>query len=61
MLGWVSPAQVSTSSVTQIKRVEDNSEVYQLLENPNGVTDWTRTGTGKGEYFLVENRAKNWF
>ena len=61
VLGWVSPTQVSTSSVTQIKRVEDNSVVYQLLDNPNGVTDWTRTGTGKGEYFLVENRQKTGF
>ena len=56
-LGWVSPTHVSTSSVTQIKRVEDNSVVYQLLDNPNGVNDWI-SGTGKGEYFLVENRRK---
>ena len=34
VLGWVSPTQVSTSSVAQIKRVENNSVVYQLLENP---------------------------
>ena len=61
VLGWVSPTQVSTSSVSQIKRVENNSVVYQLLDNPNGVTDWTRTGTGKGEYFLVENREKTGF
>ena len=60
LLGWVSPIQVRTSSVTQIKRVEDNSVVYQLLDNPNGPTDWT-WGTGKGEYFLVENRQKTGF
>ena len=57
LLGWVSPTQVSTTSVTQIKWVEDNSVVYQLLDNPNGVTDWI-SGTGTGEYFLVENRQK---
>ena len=55
LLGWVSPTQVRTSSVTQIKRVEDNSVVYQLLDNPNGPTDW------RGEYFLVENRQKTGF
>ncbi|MDO9324213.1 MAG: M6 family metalloprotease domain-containing protein [Methanoregula sp.] len=54
VLGWVSPVQVRTSSVTQIKRVEDNSVVYQLLDNPNGVD-------GIGEYFLVENRQKTGF
>ena len=41
--------------------MEDNKEVYQLLDNPNGIDDWTWFGTGKGEYFLVENRRKTGF
>lgn len=38
--------------------MENFSEVYQLLDNPNGAQDWTWVGTGIGEYFLVENRQK---
>ena len=60
LLGWVSPIQVSTSSSIQITRVEDNSVVYQILDNPNNVNDWI-SGIGKGEYFLVENRQKTGF
>ena len=57
-LGWVSPTQVGTTGITQIREAEHNSEAYQLLDNPNGINDWTYLGTGKGEYFLVENRRK---
>jgi M6 family metalloprotease-like protein len=57
-LGWISPIQLNATSSLPIKEVEHNKDVYQLLNNPNGVTDWTRTGTGKGEYFLIENRRK---
>ena len=40
-LGWVSPTQVSTGGITQIREAEHNSEAYQLLDNPNGIGDWT--------------------
>ena len=38
-----------------IEAVEYNDDVYLLLDNPNGPSDW---GGGEGEYFLIENRQK---
>ncbi len=58
-LGWVSPTHVNTSlSGESISQVETNDDVYQLLSNPGGASDWTSGGAGSGEYFLVENRRK---
>jgi len=60
-LGWVSPIKINQDNLTRIRQVENNSEVYQLLDNPGGAQDWTDRGTGIGEYFLVENRRKTGF
>jgi|GEM_PF-4628415 len=60
-LGWILPIKISQDNLTQIKQVETNREVYQLRDNPGGAQDWTGSGTGIGEYFLVENRRKTGF
>ncbi|RLG79700.1 MAG: hypothetical protein DRO09_04060, partial [Thermoprotei archaeon] len=59
-LGWITPIQVVGALINRtIKCVEESGEVYQLLPNPNGPTDWVMgEHTGVGEYFLVENRYK---
>uniref|UniRef100_A0A7C3UII4 M6 family metalloprotease domain-containing protein n=2 Tax=Geoglobus ahangari TaxID=113653 RepID=A0A7C3UII4_9EURY len=58
-LGWVTPIEVKSSLINQtINNVEISGEVYQLLPNPNGPTDWVIGNVGVGEYFLVENRYK---
>jgi len=58
-LGWVSPTQVSGSMDDElINLAESYDDVYQLLDNPGGPGDWNSSGSGSGEYFLVENRQK---
>lgn len=56
VLGWVHPKRViGILSNESIEQVEYNDDVYQLLDNPNGPSDW---GGGEGEYFLIENRQR---
>jgi len=58
-LGWVNPTKVTgTMNDEIIKYVEGYNDVYQLLDNPGGPQDWSSSGSGVGEYFLVENRQK---
>jgi len=61
-LGWARPTKVITSLFNeQINQTETHDDVYMLLDNPGdspGNLDWTDSGTGSGEYFLVENRRK---
>lgn len=61
-LGWVNPIKVNSTLLNkQINQVETNDEVYMILDNPGdtpGYLDWSTSGTGIGEYFLVENRRK---
>ncbi|MCK4545862.1 MAG: M6 family metalloprotease domain-containing protein [Candidatus Eisenbacteria sp.] len=62
-LGWIEPRAIDsitdpppfqTYSVV-LPPVENEPIAYRILDNPNGV-DWTRSATGTGEYFLMENR-----
>jgi M6 family metalloprotease-like protein len=58
--GWVTPKLVTAPiKEAAIRQAEISSEgIYQLLENANG-NDWASGETsGKGEYFLIENRQK---
>jgi len=57
-LGWVNPTVLDKSAFEYIDQAANNSEVFQLLNNPDGAGDWTSGGTGGGEYFLIENRRK---
>lgn len=60
LLGWINPTKVTTSLLNkQINQSETNDDVYMLLDNPGdspGNLDWSSSGTGTGEYFLIENR-----
>lgn len=64
-LGWVNPIKVTSTLLNkQLNQVETNDEVYMILDNPGdtpGYLDWSLSGAGKGEYFLVENRNKTGF
>jgi len=60
VLGWTSQKQVNKSAFMNIDQVESNGEVYRLLDNPDGVNDWS-SGAGKGEYFLIENSRTDRF
>jgi M6 family metalloprotease-like protein len=57
--GWISPTAVSTTqSDVSILQAEDNPVAYLLRLNPYGV-DWALAEhSGRGEYFLVENRQQ---
>jgi M6 family metalloprotease-like protein len=55
--GWLEPVEV-TGSITdaQIEQAADHPSAYLLRPNVNGI-DWIfNYHTGRGEYFLVENR-----
>jgi M6 family metalloprotease-like protein/PGF-pre-PGF domain-containing protein len=64
-LGWVNPIKVTSPTWGEkIANVETNSQVYMFLNNnvdASGDFDWNMEGTGRGEYFLVENRKKTGF
>lgn len=61
-LGWVEPTLVrGTFSDQPIQAAASVGDVLQLLPNPNGPFDWNRSGSGVGEYFLIENRYKTGF
>ena len=55
--GWVSPIQITKSSLDLVlPPVATSGVILQLRDNPNGV-DWVwNERSGVGEYFLIENR-----
>jgi M6 family metalloprotease-like protein len=57
--GWLTPLEVDTTqSDLVISQSEDTPQAYLIRSNPNGI-DWIfNYHTGRGEYFLVENRQK---
>jgi immune inhibitor A len=63
LLGWIEPTSVCLScdadsmvpAIIQPIETWRTDSAYEILKNPGGM-DWTREGTGDGEYFLVENR-----
>jgi M6 family metalloprotease-like protein len=57
--GWLEPVEVTGNmGDIQIEQAEDHASVYLLHPNPNGI-DWIfNYHTGRGEYFLVENRQQ---
>jgi len=61
-LGWVNLIKVTSTLLNeQINQAETNDDIYMILDNPGdtpGNLDWSWSGTGNGEYFLVENRRK---
>ena len=61
-LGWIAPTDLTGMDVVQnIPEAETNPFAIQLLDNPGGPDDWSRVGTGNGEYFLIENRQQTGF
>jgi M6 family metalloprotease-like protein len=63
-LGWITPTKLKGFVENEeIKAVSEEPDVYQLLNNPNGV-DWEWDADsipGTGEYFLLENRHQTGF
>jgi immune inhibitor A len=64
-LGWVEPREVclgcdGSSEVigAEIGAHGTSSRPYQVLRNPGGV-DWSELGIGTGEYFMIENRQRD--
>ncbi|MBN2258661.1 MAG: M6 family metalloprotease domain-containing protein [Anaerolineaceae bacterium] len=57
--GWSTPMEVSgTLEDILISQAEDSPMAYRLRPNPNGI-DWIfNYHTGRGEYFLIENRQR---
>ena len=55
--GWLSPVEVTISMTdAQIQQAEDHPAAYLVRPNQDGI-DWIfNYHTGRGEYFLVENR-----
>ncbi|MFW5474007.1 M6 family metalloprotease domain-containing protein [Knoellia sp. CPCC 206450] len=53
--GWVDPVEVVGTRSVDLTQVQTTDGVYRLLPNPNG-PEFSWTGSGRGEYFLVENR-----
>ena len=60
--GWIDPVAVydtaTAASVPAVAAASPSTAALRLGENPGGASDWTRLGTGTGEYFLVENRQR---
>ena len=62
-LGWIDPTLVCLGCATGVPEKEGARVVpvgradsaFVVLDNPNGM-DWTADGTGKGEYFVLEDR-----
>jgi immune inhibitor A len=64
-LGWLDPDEVclgcggpESINDARIDPAGIFDSAYRLLGNPDGV-DWSRDGTGSGEYFVLENRQSN--
>lgn len=61
LLGWTEPDSVEVGVVDSISArlvaVASAGCSFRILKNKNGL-DWTASGTGSGEYFLVENRQR---
>lgn len=62
LFGWAEPTAVEREGTVeipsaQIPSVETEATVYRILPNPGGC-DWNWSGTGEGEYFLIENRQQ---
>ena len=57
--GWLAPVEITgRQDDVLIDQVEDHPQAYLLRPNPNGI-DWIfNYHTGRGEYFLVENRQQ---
>ena len=54
--GWITPTAMTDASATySLGEATSNADAVQVLDDPTGF-DWTRTGAGSGEFFLVENR-----
>ncbi len=64
LLGWISPEAVEEKNDSGIQGVLKPIELYQsayrILQNPYG-NDWSFSGSGRGEYFLVEYRKRTGF
>ena len=65
-LGWVAPPEVCLGCEgpaempdAQIGALGTSSKPYRVLANPNGV-DWSATGGGRGEYFMLSNRQSRY-
>jgi M6 family metalloprotease-like protein len=56
---WLEPIEIKGSVANvQIEQAEDHASAYLLRPNANGI-DWIfNYHTGRGEYFLVENRQQ---
>jgi len=61
-LGWVEPTVITSTTSpiqVQVNQAETaGATVIQLLSNPDGTDDWSWSGGGAGEYFLLEYRRK---
>ena len=51
------PGGVDATTTVSLPQVATTDTVYRLLANPNG-PEYSGSGLGVGEYFLVENRQK---
>jgi immune inhibitor A len=65
-LGWVDPLEVCLGcdgpaevSGAEIGAHGTSSRPYRVLQNPGGV-DWSESGGGTGEYFMLENRQRQY-
>jgi hypothetical protein len=64
ILGWIEPTKVCLGcdgyeevAGATLEPFGIDSHPFQVLDNPGGM-DWTLEGTGRGEYFLLENRQQ---
>ncbi|GEM_PF-1711627 len=61
-LGWLEPEAVDSTTDPLLEPwpvvlppIEEEAVAYRVLDNPGG-NNWSPSGSGSGEYFLVENR-----
>jgi immune inhibitor A len=64
LLGWIAPSEVCLDCDgpaeivgASIDALGTSAEAYRVLGNRGGV-DWTPSGSGSGEYFILENRQR---
>jgi immune inhibitor A len=64
ILGWVEPERVcfgcegvDSVAAAVVEPHGTKPRPYQVLGNEGGM-DWTASGTGRGEYFMIENRQR---
>ncbi|MDT0215003.1 M6 family metalloprotease domain-containing protein [Rothia sp. ARF10] len=55
--GWVDPIEVVGTRSVNLEQASTGTSVYRLLPDPDG-PEYSWTGSGRGEYFLVENRQR---